>query len=74
MDVYRRFSNALAHTKCSFKEIIIILKNSTENTFLETIHIVVLLDFIQQIRMANDISFLRICDQSNSNTQDDVQI
>lgn len=74
MDTYRRFSNALAQTKCSFKEIIIIVKNSTESTFLETIHIIMLLDFIQRICMAIDISFLRICDQSNSSTPRDVQV
>lgn len=73
MDTYRRFSNVLAQTKCSFKEIIIIVKNSTESTFLETIHIVMLLDFIQRICMAIDISFLRICNQSDSGTPGDVQ-
>lgn len=64
MDAYRRFSNAQAYTKCPFKEIIIIMENSTESTFLKTIH----------SHMANDISFLRVCDQGNSNIQGDVQI
>lgn len=64
-----------AHTKCSFKKItVIIVKNSTESTFLERENIVVLPDFIWQIYMATDINFLKIHNKSNSNTQDGDQL
>ena len=56
--IYKRLSNALAHTKGSFKKItVIIVKNSTKRTFLETIDIVELPDSIWQICVVSDISF-----------------